>query len=373
MVTALRPTPLVLLTATFLWACTSHRANENELQGEREPGSEQQPGPGSRSGLRGARPVDAATVWRWIHRGGEGGWFADIGPKTIHAGAFECSYEHDDEAHELGKVCCDGRKRWCVELREDFVPGISLASDGQRLFVADYPAISSGARFAAYELETGTMLWTRDAVAIGPQAHSEYFNVVQLRLIENMLVAYGDEAHGAYVEAMDPGSGALLRNTPIARPQVSWSWPEGAPEPEPSLTLALAGGGECRFEARDGAPTMLGCEPAEAPAWTHELEPDFVGRGALVSDGQRLVAVTWSRIANGARARAWALADGALLWDRLIEGIGPQDHSKYSNLIQLGLEGELVIVRGQESHGRYVEALDLASGALRWTVSWPEL
>lgn len=320
-------------------------------------------------------PPSAAAVpavWRWIHRGGEGGWSADIGPKTIHAGGFECTYRHDDEAHDVGQVCCDGPKRWCAEMHEEFVPGISLANDGVRLFVADYPAISSGARLAAYELETGTILWSRDARAIGPQAHSEYFNVVQLRVIDGTLIAYGDEAHGAYVESMDPATGELREHVTLARPEVKWSWPDPAPEPELAFSLALTGGGECRFEAPEQGPTTLGCAAPGALAWQQVIEGDFVGRGALVSDGQRVVAVTWSRIANGARARAWALADGTLLWDRMIEGIGPQDHSKYSNLIQLGLEDGLVIVRGLESHGHYVEALDIASGALRWTVAWPD-
>ena len=49
-----------------------------------------------------------------------------------------------------------------------------------------------------------------------------------------------------------------------------------------------------------------------------------------------------------------------------------EGYEVFPNLIQLGLEGELVIVRGLESHGRYVEALDVATGALRWTVSWPD-
>ncbi|HVH98109.1 MAG TPA: hypothetical protein VM869_05350 [Enhygromyxa sp.] len=351
-----------MLTATLLSACTSHRAHEPER--DVDSGSEQEP-----------PMVDLATPpvpWRWIHRGGEGGWFADIGPKTIHAGGFECSYQHDDEAHTLGQVCCEGPKRWCVEMREAFVPGIALVSDGQRLFVADYPAISSGARFAAYTLESGAMLWSRDALAIGPQAHSEYSNVVQLRLVDGTLIAYGDEAHGAYVEVMDPATGASLHHTTREHLRVGWSWSVRAPEPEPTVTLALADGRECRFEAPEQGPTTLSCMPDGAPAWARVVEGDFVGRGALVSDGERVVAITWSRIASGSRARAWALADGALLWDRAIEGLGPQDHSKYSNLILLGLEGELLIVRGLESHGRYVEALDVTTGALLWTVSWPD-
>jgi hypothetical protein len=391
MVTALRLAAFVSVAITIPVACTSHPASEPNPT--RDIASEQEPP---------VEPLATTTMsWRWIHRGGEGGWSADIGPKSIQAGSFVCAFTHDDRAHDAGKVCCEGpSKRWCAQMREDFVPGISLASDGQRLFIADYPAISSGARFAAHELETGAMLWSREALAIGPQEHSQYANVVQLRLVgdilnpnpgrfasgplrgrpaggsastgaQRRLIAYGDEAHGAYVEAMDPATGVLREHATLDRPRIEWSWSDTEPEPQASVELALAGGGECRFEALEQNLAKLSCTPVGATAWTRDFEGDFVGRGALVSDGQRVVAVTWSRIANGARARAWALADGALLWDRQLEGIGPQDHSKYSNLIQLELDDGLVIVRGLEAHGRYVEALELATGALRWTISWP--
>lgn len=369
--TVLRPASIALLCAPLLSACTSHRAVEG--QGDRDPEGEQAP-PLVHSQAPAARgDSNGWMAWRWIHSSGEeGGWFADIGPKTIHAGSFECTFTHDDQTHTPGQVCCEGPKRWCVEMRENFVPGIALASNGQRLFVADYPAISSGARLAAYELESGAALWTREAKGIGPQAHSEYFNVVQLRLIRGTLIAYGHEANGSYVEAVDPATGELREHVTLTPPEVQWRWPEPAPEPELAVSIALPGGGECQLESPEQGPTTIGCASAGALAWKQAIEGDFVGRGALVSDGQRVVAVTWSRIANGARARAWALADGALLWDRPIEGIGPQSHSKYSNLIMVDLEGELVIVRGLESHGHYSEALDIATGALRWSIAWPK-
>jgi hypothetical protein len=354
-----------LWTALALSACTSHRPVEPSVEHEEPPADN----------VSSVSPsLEQALAWRWIHRGEPGGWSVDIGPRSIQAGAWSCYHQHDDQAHTPGKVCCEGQPSpWCVELREDFVPGISLASDGQRLFIADYPAISSGARFAAHDLATGEQLWTREAVAIGPQAHSEYFNVVQLRLVGDELIAYGDEAHGAYVEAMDPGSGALRRHATLTAPTVEWTWDATAPEPEPIVTLALAGDGTCRFESSDDeTPSTLSCErPLGSTKWTLQLDSDFVGRGALVSDGARVVLLTWSRIASGARARAFALADGAILWDRPVEGIGPQDHSKYSNLIQLGLDGDVVVIRGQEAHGRYIEALELTTGALRWSVQWP--
>lgn len=151
--------------------------------------------------------------------------------------------------------------------------------------------------------------------------------MVQLRWLNGELIAYGDEAHGSYVEAMDPATGELRQHALLTRPEVE-DWPTDMPEVEPTVSLQLADQGECRLEVVERGPTTLSCQPAGTAGWSHAIEGDFVGRGALVSDGRRVVAVTWSRIASGARARAWSLSDGALLWDRTIEGLGPQSHSK---------------------------------------------
>ena len=361
------------LAFALLSACTSHSADPepsepiasgdaHALTLEPEPGS----------------PLVASTApnaWRWIHFGDRDGPFDDVGPKQIFAAGLDCQFQHDDAAHTAGKVCCSGDAngqalRWCQPLTEDFVPGVALASDGERLFVADYPAISSGAQIHAFSLPKGEPLWTRQALAIGPQAHSEYFNVVQLRLVEGQLIAYGAESHGAYIEAMDPTSGALLNHLTLDEPSLpAWRWTET--EPEPKFDLALADGRHCTFEHDDeqDRSTLACAQPDGSPAWTRPVELDFVGRGTLIRAGDRLVLVSWGRISSGARAAAFALESGAQLWSTTLEGIGPQDHSKYSNVIQIELEGEdVLVVRGVESHGRYTEGRSISDGALRWSV-----
>lgn len=350
---------IVLLAATT--ACTKHSAPEpaveHELPSEHEPPREWIEAP----------PV--TSVWRWVHRG-EGGWSADIGPKQIETTAYRCDFEQP-KPDAAGQVCCEAASRFCVGMQTDFVPGISLASDGWRLYVADYSAIASGARFAAYDLGSGELMWTRAAVGIGPQEHSKYSNVVQLRLIDRALIAYGDEAHGAYIEAMDPKTGELREHTTLVRPRVEWRWDEGSPEPGAVIEQELADAGRCRFEARDRAPSELRCEPNGSPAWTRKFEDNFAfARGVLALDGRRVVTVTWNELVNKSRARAWTLADGELAWDRQLEGAGPQSPGEYSSTVQVEIADGLVLVRAREGHDRYVEALDLDTGAPRWSVRW---
>lgn len=359
---------LVFVTASAsVYACTSH---VGEPVAEQAPTLTPKPTPMPTSTSTPSPPSAGAPAWRWIHFAAPSQPFPDIGPLEVFAGDHACSVVARGE-HEAKQVCCtQAQRRWCVSLGEDFVPGVSLACSDDTLFVADYGAIASGARIAAHRLVDGTLLWTREALAIGPQEHSEYFNVVQLRLIEGRLIAYGDESHGAYVEVMDPSSGALLDHARVEPPKVEWQWDASAPEPEPQIELALPEGGRCRFVG-ESASDRATLECSGAHPWSRELDADFVGRGALALADGLVVLVTWSRIANGARAHAFERETGELVWAREIEGIGPQDHSKYSNLVQIVVNEGLVIVHGDEAHGRYSEALALDSGALRWSIRWP--
>lgn len=318
-------------------------------------------------------PRSALLAWRWIHfeptpsaRG-----FADMGPLEVFTHLGVCSVVTRGE-HESLQLCCTphDQPRWCAALEHDFVPGVSLASLGELVFVADYPAISSGARLAAYRIAEGSLVWTREAKAIGPQDHSEYLNLVQLRIVDDRLVAFGREAHGSYVEVMDAQTGALLDHALVEPPQIEWRWDANLPEPGGEVELALPEGGSCRHvaDASDERAT-LAC--SGSTPWRIELDAEFVGRGALALTDTQVLLVSWSRISSGARARAFERSSGSLLWDIALEGIGPQEHSKYSNLVQIHVERDTLLVFGDEAHGRYAEARALESGALRWSLRWP--
>lgn len=357
-----------LLLGLLACACTQH-ASEPAPQVEPITTTPMPTTNAEPSNAMPSAPHDPTPAWRWIHAITQGP-FADIGPLEVFTSAGPCSIVARGE-HESQQLCCtpQGKPRWCAALEHDFVPGVSLASLGELVFVADYPAISSGARIAAHRVESGALVWTRAAKAIGPQDHSEYYNVVQLRIVDERLVAYGSESHGSYVEVMDPQSGALLDHARVEPPQIEWRWDE-VPEPSGEVELALPEGGRCRFVA-ESSQDRATLECSGANPWQLELDADFVGRGALALTDTQLLLVSWCRIASGAHARAFERTSGKLLWDVWLEGIGPQEHSKYSNLVQIHVERDMLIAFGNEAHGRYAEARALDSGALRWSLRWP--
>jgi hypothetical protein len=56
------------------------------------------------------------------------------------------------------------------------------------------------------------------------------------------------------------------------------------------------------------------------------------------------------------------LQTGRQLWKSQLEGIGETRHSAYLNLVNIETDGQIIIVTGNEAHGRYIEHLDLKNG-----------
>ena len=67
-------------------------------------------------------------------------------------------------------------------------------------------------------------------------------------------------------------------------------------------------------------------------------------------------------IATGCRVDAVDLDTGKRLWSTQLEGIGPTGHSEYRNQVNIELDGNGVVVFGNESHGCYVEVLNVRTG-----------
>jgi hypothetical protein len=67
-------------------------------------------------------------------------------------------------------------------------------------------------------------------------------------------------------------------------------------------------------------------------------------------------------IATGCEVVAVDLKSGKQLWKTQLRGIGPTGHSKYLNLVNIETDGQIVIVTGNEAHGRYIEHLDIQTG-----------
>ena len=81
-----------------------------------------------------------------------------------------------------------------------------------RLFVADFPYMSSGCAVECFDLKRGKSLWRSDLKALGPISHSKYYNRVLMRFEGSSLVVYGKESAGRYRETLDTKSGKTLEN-----------------------------------------------------------------------------------------------------------------------------------------------------------------
>lgn len=81
---------------------------------------------------------------------------------------------------------------------------------------------------------------------------------------------------------------------------------------------------------------------------------------ALV-DGDRLILANYHRYATGASLTALDLGSGALRWSADVEQMNV-GHSEYFNDVALEARGATVVMRGYEAAGCYVQSFDLASG-----------
>jgi hypothetical protein len=91
-------------------------------------------------------------------------------------------------------------------------------------------------------------------------------------------------------------------------------------------------------------------------AW--EVHPNTV----FTRLGDVLYLADYHPIASGCAVVAYDLKARRPLWRTHLQGIGPVKHSKYRNRVRIETDGRMLIVRGDESSGRYVEVLDVKSG-----------
>src|SRR5262249_2585399 len=68
--------------------------------------------------------------------------------------------------------------------------------------------------------------------------------------------------------------------------------------------------------------------------------------------------------ANGCVVAALDLDSGKRIWTNALLGVDAVDCPKYHNRVNIDVEGENVVVFGNETNGRYVEVLNAATGKL---------
>lgn len=96
--------------------------------------------------------------------------------------------------------------------------------------------------------------------------------------------------------------------------------------------------------------------------WRHALPDRFQVEVALLIVGQTVYVAHYCAIASGATLLALDLKTGQQRFATTLRGLGPIDHSKYSNHIVLKEQDGFVVVFGNEAAGRYVEVVDPQTG-----------
>lgn len=77
------------------------------------------------------------------------------------------------------------------------------------LIISSYYNIATGADLAAYDIETGKVIWHADVKQL-KVGHSEYYNKVILSLYNDKVIMEGIEAYGSYVQIFDCKTGKRL-------------------------------------------------------------------------------------------------------------------------------------------------------------------
>jgi hypothetical protein len=165
--------------------------------------------------------------------------------------------------------------------------------------------------------------------------------------------------------------GGAMGNDPSSAPAgpagIPWQWRDvkGAAEHEPAVDV----GGNARVglvRGRDRAITGIErTDAAGRKVWSAPLPGGGTPTSAaalLMHDGT-VYAALFSETATGAEVVALDAATGKVRFRSRLQGLGPLHHSKYRNSVQLRFIDPWVVAFGDESAGRYIEALDANSGA----------
>ena len=78
--------------------------------------------------------------------------------------------------------------------------------------------------------------------------------------------------------------------------------------------------------------------------------------------GDRLYYADYSTLGTGGAVVAVDLTTGKALWRQPLQALGPIEHSKYFNRMNLQADANSVRVTGNESAGRYIEVKETATG-----------
>jgi hypothetical protein len=187
-------------------------------------------------------------------------------------------------------------------------------------------------------------------IAVGVLLALALAGATVLALIEKRRVRVPEAAkHWVWAEDQEALNERAMRLFPelqvavIVTPttSVSQRWPE-------DRTLELTEGGKVLLRV---GVWELGRAGGGASAMT-----------GLARDENLVLVAEFSPISTGCSISAYDLRSGEKVWQKALEGLGPIDHSKYSNRVQMEVIDRVLVVRGWEAAGRYIECLSVSDG-----------
>lgn len=96
--------------------------------------------------------------------------------------------------------------------------------------------------------------------------------------------------------------------------------------------------------------------------WQHAMPLESLAEADIVIDKDTVFVVHYCVMASGATVHALELATGKPRWSTPVRGLGPIDHSKYSNHVVLKIIAGHLVAFGNEAQGRYIEVFDPQTG-----------
>ncbi len=162
------------------------------------------------------------------------------------------------------------------------------------------------------------------------------------------------------------GSPAMAVPVSESKP-IAWQWSE-TPDLFPAVDL-IAADEKARYvlhhvpDERDTQhhAVLRRDNASGAVAWSRLVAQESVPGAALAVDDRRVYMAAYSRIASGCKVAAFDVASGEPLWTTALEGIGPIEHSKYHNRVQMRLVDGGLALYGHEA-SRFIELLDPETG-----------